>query len=385
MSHLSREQESIVESLLQEIDNTEPVEIVARVPDPLSAQVLIERLPLRDGSPIPLLLAMKEGFKDKGVEKEIKRALFKLKKKGINTQEVDEKEGVSSSILRPPKRESPVAYVGPISWAMGFRAVVVILHRGGKGLDIGFGLVSDEEGFREFLYHNVSKKGAYELKERFSQEAGPLVKTSPSHTTAILEGAYRMHLALKSEAPSDYLKLRPWLLENAPALDRPVIYDLIPETSISKTTPSDLLLKGLFNHELMASWLIEPDTLLPFMTDMAKVQDSPIVLTEIQKFARISEIKGQCMDEIFSIPKRELLKRRLEEMSYIFYRSGQEETAGLALTAAQAANQEVGILKTNPVIEAFLERSLALYSAAAEKSASEQDRETSETSSLILP
>jgi len=121
------------------------------------------------------------------------------------------------------------------------------------------------------------------------------------------------------------------------------------------------------------------------MEDMFKVKESPIVLTEAQKSERIREIKEKCMGEIFSPERRKLLKRRLEEMGYIFFKLGQEETAGLALAAAHAADQESTILKANPVIETLLERSLAFYTKAMEERNPEQSRERVESSPIILP
>ena len=381
---LNQEQEALISTLLKEIGSTDPAEILARIPDSRCAQVLIDRLPLNDESPIPLLLALRAGFKDKGVGKAIKRVLFKLKRRGVATVEFDAEEDDSSTILKLSRKEPPRCYVGTVDGA-GRRGVMIMVHRGGKGLDVGLGVVSDEQGIQEFFYRNLSKTSAKEMKENFSRKAGPFVETSLSHAATILEESYQRHLTLKSDVPADYLELRPWLLENAPVLARPVVYDCIPETSIPDTIPTDSQLMELFNHELMDFWLIEIETLRPFMEEMFRVEESPIVLTDAQKADRIGEIKEKCMGEIFSPERRELLKRRLEEMGYVFFKLGKEETAGLAIAAAHAADQESTVLKTNPVIETLLERSLAFYTKAMEEGDPEQVQEESESSSIILP
>jgi len=381
---LTQEQEALVTTLLQEIGSTDPAEILTKVPDSRCAQALIDRLPLNDESTIPLLLALRTGFKDKGVGKAIKRALFKLKRSGVSIKEFHTEEDDSSTILKPSQKEPPRCYVGAMDGA-GLRAVVIIVHRGGKGLDVGLGVVSDERGIQEFFNRNLSKKNAKEMKEDFSREAGPLVETSLVHAATILEESYQRHLTLKSDVPAEYLELRPWLLDNAPTLARPVVYDCIPETSISDTILTYSQLMELFDHELMEFWLIEIEALRPFMEDMFKVRESPIVLTEAQKSDRVREIKEKCMNEIFSPERRERLKRRLEEMGYIFFKLGQEETASLALAAAHATVQESTILKANPVIETLLERSLAFYTKAMEERGPEQSKEKVESSPIILP
>ena len=252
---LNQEQEALITLLLQEIGNTEPAEIVAKVPDSRCAQVLIDRLPLNDEFPIPLLLALRAGFEDKGVLKAIKRALFKLKQSGASTEEFHADAGDSSTILKPIQKESPRCYVGAIDGA-GLRAVMIIVHSGGKGLNTGLGVVSDEQGIQEFFYRNLSKKDAKEIRENFSRDTGPLVETSLSHAASILEEAYQRHQKLKLDASGDYLEMRPWLVENSPPLARPAVYDCVPETPISDTIPTDSRLKELFDHELMAFWLI---------------------------------------------------------------------------------------------------------------------------------
>ena len=381
---LNQEQEALISILLQKIWSIEPVELVARVPDSVCAQALINRLPLDDESPIPLLLALKARFEDKGVGKAIKSALFKLKRKGVSTEKFHTEAGDFSTALKPVPKEPPRCYVGSVD-GTGSRAVVITVHRGGKGLDIGLGVVSDEKGIQEFFYRNLGRKSANVMKESFSREVKPLVDTSLAHTATILEESYQRHLTLKSDVPADYLELRPWLLENATFLTRPVVYDCLTETSISDSSLTDFQLMELFDNELMVFWFIEFKALRPFMEDIFKVRESPIVLTEAQKANRIREIKEECMGKLFSPEKRELLKRRLEEMGYVFLKLGEEETAGLALAAAHTVDMESTILKTNPVIEILLERSLRFYTRTMKEADPEQVKEESESSPIILP
>ncbi|NQT55357.1 MAG: hypothetical protein HQ551_03935, partial [Desulfobacteraceae bacterium] len=203
---LNQEQEALITTLLQEIGSADPAEILAKIPDSRCAQVLIDRLPLNDGSSIPLLLALREAFKEKNVVKAIKRALFKLKRRGVSTEAFHPEEGDSSTILKPSQKEPPRCYVGTVD-GTGLRAVVIIVHRRGKGLDTGLGVVSDEQGIQEFFYRNLSKRSAKEMKDNFSRDAGPLVETSLSHAATILEEAYQRHLTLNSDVPADYLEL----------------------------------------------------------------------------------------------------------------------------------------------------------------------------------
>lgn len=380
---LSHEQETLVDELVREIGERTPEDVIARVPDALCAQGLIERLPA-DESVVPLLLALKKGFREKNVAKAIRRALFKLDRKGASTERFYAEEEVPPTILKAPRKEPPLSYVGPVNGA-GTRAVLVMLHRGGKGLDTGFGVVSDREGIREFLFRTVSRKDAKKLRDQFWEEAGPFVETSLAHVATILEAAYQRQQAANASAPPDYLELRPWLLEATPLLERSIIYELLSETVVSEHVLTDSEVRALFEHPLMETWLIDIDALRPFMEDMFKVNESPLVLTEGQKSARIREIQQKCMGAIFTVEERERVRHRLEEMGYIFLKLGQEETAGIALAAARSVIQEASILKADPVVETLLARSLAIYAKAIEESGGEKILDKDHASPIIMP
>lgn len=378
-------EEVLVTSLLKDFRNTAPSKIVAGIPDSRLAQILIERLPLHYEPSVPLLSAINDGFKDKQVHKAVKRALFKLKKMGVPVEGFNSEKRTTSTILKPPKEEKPVVCIGPVIDMAGSRAVLIVLHRPMKGHDVGLGIVSDEDGIQQYLFGTYSKKRTKILKDHLSQIAGPLVKTSLSHSFTILENAYRRHNELNSDPPADYLELRPWLVENVSLFDKPVIYDFMPEEPAPDFILTGSQLEKLFEHNLMKKWLIDFEHLQPFMEDILKVDDSPIVLTEAQKSDRAREIKEKSIEKLFPAPKRDLLRHRLEEMAYIFLKLGEEEYSEISLAAARTMVQEDTILKINPVIEFLLERSQNFYSDAMAEFAKGQKPLDSPSPRILLP
>ena len=105
------------------------------------------------------------------------------------------------------------------------------------------------------------------------------------------------------------------------------------------------MLEKLFQHSLLEFWIDDFESLEPFMEDISKLQDSPLLLNDAQKADRMGEIKKRGIEEIFPAARRTLLKYRLEEMAYLFFKLEDEESSRLALTAAMTAEQEdtVGI------------------------------------------
>jgi hypothetical protein len=369
---LLKSEETLVTSLLEDFKNVAPAEIAARIPHSHLAGIFLERLPLDNEFPVPLLIALDEAFNDKKVHKLVKRILFRLKQKGVPVDESFPQRASHDAILTRTQKEDPVAHIGPIAGTIGSRAVLIVLQSAVKGYQAGIGLVSETEGILQFLYGPFSKKRLKEIKGSLSQEAGPLVETSLSHAATILEIAYRRHMELHSDAPSQYPELRPRLLENATILDRPIIYDFVPEIP-GDGTLTDSQLGKLFAHNLMGSWLIDFEDLKPFMEDILKVEGSLIVLSDTQKADQVRQIKEKSIEGLFPGPRRALLKHNLEEMAYFFYKLDQDEYSRMALTAARNLDEEDTILRKNMVIEFLLERSMQYYMDLAGKEGAEDD------------
>jgi hypothetical protein len=357
---LSPADEAMVASWLQSLADTDPRELTGQITESPLALALIERLPLKERS-VPVLVALHGKFGDKNVRKAVKRTLFKLRQKGISVPDVEDDSHSAASVLQPVSVEAPIATVGAIGDLMGSRPVVVIIDRAAKGQDLGIGLVSDEEGISQFLHGNFSRRKVNELIESIMEGAGPLVETTLAHALTILETAYRQHQEHHPEIPTDYLEIRPWLLDHAAPLDHPIIYDHIPRDSLPDEDLTDSQVERLLEHEFLKSWLVDFEQLRPYMEDMGKADGSPIVLTEAQKAARIQEIKEKSLEELFPAEKRTLLRQRLEETSYLYFRLNDEAMARLCLQAAQSMDQKDSLSRKNPVVTYLLERSLRLY------------------------
>jgi len=380
------DEEAAITAIIQASDRTDPAELIERVPDSRHALAVIDRV-CRDKNPsIPLLVALKAGFKDKQVQKEIKRALFKLRHSGIPVEDFLIRESAPPPILKPPQQAEPAAYVGPILNMSGSRAVLITHEREIKGRHMAMGLVSDGQGIHEFLYGIFSKKRSNEMKDNLSEKTGPLVETSLSHAATILENAYQIHLKNHPDVPPDYLELRPWMLEVAPLLDRPVIYNHIFEDQVERNILTDSQMEKLFQHKLMGVWQIHFDRLKPFVEELMNADHSPIVLTEDQKSDQARRIKEKCMAELFPASECTLVKRRLEEMAFVFFKLEEKDFDRLCLAAAQSIEPQNSVPQKNSVIEFLLKRSLDYYMNLIRGGAS-RDKQPVESSapSIIIP
>ena len=358
---LTKEEDCLVTSILEGYETSDPAEIVARVPDLPMARAVAERLCLGSEPSISLLLALKERFEDKQINKTIKREFFKLKQKGVVVEEPFETVDSPNFEIRLHEENKSEAFVGPILNMFGSRAVLITHFKGAKGRHVGMGLVSDEDGIHDFFYGATGKKRLTEMKDRLSENAGPMVETSLAHAATIMETAYSRHIELHPGAPTDYFELRPWFLLNIPILEHAAIYDFIPEGQLTNKIITDSQLDRLFKHGLMESWVIELARLKPFLEELIKMDDSSIILSEQQKSDQARRIRENCIENLFPETERALLKCRLEEMAYFYFKQGEEDFCRLCLDAGFSLAQEDRHGIKNPVLSYIVSRSIALY------------------------
>lgn len=382
-SLLSQEQQTQLSSLLKNFKNLNSANVNEQIPGPELAQAFIERLPIQDSEAVPALLAVREAFPQKKVQKAIKKTIFKFKQKGISHPDLEPEKGPTVPVKRLDVAD-PSAYIGPVD-GTGSRGILLILPQIPKGVEVGMGAVSDELGFIQFFVGRYSKKQLKEIREIFFSSFDHAVETPISHAVTILERAYSKNKEGLNESSRGYLQLRPWILENVSLLKQSAVYDLIPPDSISKGSLTRSQIETLLDHELMKTWIIDPDRLKPLTEDIQKVKESRILVSDAQKTDQINEARGKAISEIYSEDKRLLMKWRLEEMAYFFFKLEEEEMARLSLVAALSLDEKDSPLLINPFLDAIMERSLAFHMQAAQDKQESKGLLEDSSSSIIIP
>jgi hypothetical protein len=380
---LSPEEEIALDSLLENLNHINLNNINQQLTSPQLASALVERLSVDDSGSADIILAIRDAFNEKIVQKAIKKTIFRFKQKGITFPDLEPPKETPFAIKKTDK-DKPAAYLGPID-GVGNRGIFIVLPQMPKGIDIGMGILSDEEGIIQFILGRYSKKRMREVKDFFFEQVGTMVESTLPHAVTILEKAYNRNKPGSEELTRDYLQLRPWILENIPLLDQSIIYDSIPLENVSDEILTDSRIDKLFGHELMESWIIQPEEIKSLFEKIVEVQESRILVSEAQKSDRIKEIKDQELDQLFPDSKRSTLKERLEEMAYIFLKLDAEEYSRLSLISASSLDEKDSILGVNPFLEAMLKRSLDYYQQASEEFGESQDMEEDSSSSIIIP
>ncbi len=351
---LSPEEQVDLSRLLDDAENLDPPQLVRQVPSPRIAEALAENLPLVETKTPEILWGIQDAFPQKSVQKAVKKSLFKLKQMGIVRVEKEPQKGPVVKAVA----EDPSAYIGPFD-ADGTRPVFLVLPQGAAGVDLAMGAVNDEQGIIEFIYGRYSRKGMKELKEVFFSKVPHMVETTLSHVAAVLELAYLQGQGKSSGPAEEYLRLRPWLLENVELLDHPRAEDIVPAESVSADILTQTQINRLLGHELLAPWVVDPEKLKPLLEDIEKAEKSSIFISEAQRREHIQRLTEEGIGRIFDADHRETLKKRLEETAYVLFKLGEDTLARLCLAASLSLEERQSLLKVNPFLKSLLERSLS--------------------------
>jgi len=351
---LSPEEQRLLSRILEDLETLAPAELVGRIPNASLAERLVESLPPQAPGTPELVAEIDKAFPHKALQKAVKKKRFQLKQKGISLAEPKPLQGPAFSL----STEEPEAYIGPID-AAGNRPILIVIPHPLSGVDLAMGVISAEKGILEFLFGRYSRKKMKELKEVFFAKVPHMVETSLSHVRTVLEDAYNLEKGNPGESAREYLGLRPWLIKNAELLDRPAVSEFIALDSITPGMLTQTEVQRLLSHELMLSWAVDPERLVILMDEITRAEESPIFISEAQRREHILLIKEEGVTKIFDDKERRILRDRLQETAYVFFKIGDEPLARLCLTASLRIDQKDSLLKVNPLLSALVDRSLA--------------------------
>jgi hypothetical protein len=160
---------------------------------------------------------------------------------------------------------------------------------------------------------------------------------------------------------------------------------MIPPEKFSAESLTDSQIQKLIGHEFMKTWMVlDEEKMAALLKEIQEAKESPIMVSDVQRAERINEIKAKAVHEIYVEEKRGLIKDRLAEMAYFFYKIGEEEMARLSLAAAASFEEKDSIFQVNPFLHALMERSFAFYEQMIVQPEESRDKET-DPSGIITP
>jgi len=341
------------------------VEMALSRPSPFAAQVLCEMEAVADS---------------KLLRKEIRRGCHILKQKGVAFGSVPE-ERRQAGVYRKPKRKEPRGYVTAID-GFGARLVALVIPRHPSGNRLLVAVLDEDSGIRDFRHTEITEAGILRfLKDSEKSEGLPFISTTAGHVCRLYREALALHERQGTTPPREFFEWKRWIEDHEPVPETAVVYKEAP-AKLSKENPF-YVKRGpkLFQEPIMASWLLGEEDVDPLVRKLEEAEESRLVLSAAQKERRLHELYEQAARGFFPPAKRLQLKRRLEEMSYIWRREGKEELACIALATALDLSESHQLTAETPFLTELLRLSVLLHHGSYEE---EGEESYSPVSSLIL-
>jgi hypothetical protein len=324
-----------------------------------------------------LLHRMFEATQDKKVRKMIKRSLYRLKSKGIVTEEVlSDKE---HSILRPLPGETKEGFASGIDF-LGYRVLWLILPHPGRGLGVMNGVVSDREGIVDFSQEEMTRKGFRTFfKEVKEKNPFPIVEIEPSYVAYLFGQAYQLNLEKKGASPQGFLQAKGEIERIKKDYAKPLVYAYLQAEDVAED--DRFLRKGtdLLKADVFSTWRIEEELIGPYAEEVREAEESKIVLNPNQKEVRFQAIFEKALTELFSGETRLLYRRRLEEMAYVLFRLGREEEAKISLAVAMDLEKPLHPIQPSPFLFQLVTKSIFNLLAEA------KEKKSKEVSLIVKP
>lgn len=327
-----------------------------------------------------LLQRIENEATDKAVRKAARRALYRLKQRGVCAPEAPPEPAATAPA--PPPVEAYVSLVDnngdQIVWLT--RPLL-----GGLGRVVA--IINDPVGLINAFFEIVSRKQLREERAAIERRTGvSLAPVDWRHADFIVHRAFEWARAAGARIPADY-----------PAMRARIIPTPLPETPLP-SPPADQAGSGAQDDDetLIAEssnvltapgavcWMFTQEQVAPYMAEFVEAEQSPLVTTEETRGERFREMMHRAADRVFGGDASASWVRRLQENACYLSATGSSEHA--AMLAAVARALEAGRApRSIPLCEALVTIGIAEFVRSAMEGAGEgEGAGQEEKTSLVL-
>lgn len=312
------------------------------------------------------LLARMEAHASGAGRREIRRALFKLRQRGIEAPQAQPHEAGAPA---PIVAEAGLSALLSPADADGARVVWIMKSRPGAGLKRLWGLVSERDGLFGVTLTPLTRKEFRQERAELERRAGvPLVEADWRVADFILCDAYRRTPQSHRGEVGNFFALRTELIAQSPPSDlRHPVYDEFA-AEVAKEPSAELM-----NEPEIAAWKIAQAAVKSYADEVANLRNSVIVLNRMQQEERVLAVVERAIGELLAGEIGTRLRRHLEDTAYYFARTGRRPQAAWAAAAA-ARLRDGADLKRVAFFQALMRAQLGAILAEEERHEREEPR-----------
>jgi hypothetical protein len=319
------------------------------------------------------MLAAMEADSSGTLRREVRRALYRLRQRGIVPVTETAAPAPARPAASPPAAQGLSALFSPID-ADGARIVWLLKDRRGGGIARLWGLLADSEGLINVSLKEFSRRELRAERADMERRAGvAMVEGDPHLADYILCEAFRRTPVHKRAQVGNFLTLRMEIVGSPPPAD--IVHPIYAEMAAAlEREPAPDLLK----EPEIAAWTFPATAIEAYVDEIKSIRESVLVLNRAQQEGRINMVVERAVGELLGGERAVAVRRRLEDIAYYMARSGRREAAGWAAAAAARLRDGADASRI-PFFQALVRAQLGTIFAE------EQEREREEPRLIMTP
>jgi hypothetical protein len=371
---ITPEQLRIAQEWLEETFRAEPSSmLLPQLMDqalPVSLAAVVEALStMATPEAASLLTQVAATTNAKQVQKAARRALYRLKTMGVDTDSVRVGEP-RKSVLEVPKLPIVIALASQIDFA-GNRALYLARRRPFSGLVLVSLIINDQHGVLDCNAFPVTKKeltrivGDIQADDRLTH-----VELPPTYAQQLVEESYRRNLSTGTPVPQDFQGLHDLIgMPDTPWEQGPIYHVINPEEI--RGQPAWLSLPGqLLDVKELQGWHVPPEAVQKYREDARRTAESPIIVSPALQQERLEAVQKRVLREMFDPDTCTRYRTRLEEMAYLLWQTKRPDEAKRAFASALALQGEGVDPAEHPFLRALFTRSVEMAEALEQQDTS---------------
>jgi hypothetical protein len=371
---ISPEQLRAAQEWLEETFRAEPSSL--RLPQlmdqamPVSLSAVVEALStMATPEAATLLTQIATKTNAKEVQKAARRALYRLKTMGVDTDSMRVGES-RKSILEVPKLPIVIALASQIDFA-GNRALYLARRRPFSGLVLVSLIINDQRGVLDCNAFPVTKKELTRIVADIqADDRLTHVELPPTYAQQLVEESYRRNLSTGTPVPQDFQGLHDLIgMPDIPWEQGPIYHLVNPEEM--RGQPAWLSLAGqLLGIKEFQGWHVPPEAVQKYREEVRRTTESPIIVSPALQQERLEEVQKRVVREIFDPESCARYRSRLEEMAYLLWQTKRPDEAKRAFASALALQGEGVDPAEHPFLRALFTHSVDMAEALEQQDTS---------------
>jgi hypothetical protein len=318
-----------------------------------------------------LLVALEPAAADRGVRKEIRRSLYRLRQRGVPVPEPER----ASEPARPVTGATPEGLVSTFD-AVGDRIVWLVRPLPGGGVLLVDGLVNEPAGLREVHVAEMSRKQLRTIRQRVESGTRLRLVAADWHVVdaLLVEGHER---ARSGERERDYLRVRARITTEPPRPAAEPVSTHVAPPSEDEAAALVARSASLLEEPEFGAWYPSPDAVAPFVEEIGALRESPLVVSPVAQEERVREVLRRATVALFPPA---VLARWMRGTAYVLAERARTAPARMALAVSRTLETQPAAHEI-PFVTALVERSVG--TVLAEKTA--RDEQARRSALVVTP